>query len=104
MQPFELQTLFELARANTVALLMVAGAWLALIVTAFTLGGARWRLARPLALLASILSTVSALVTVPGISKTSFDWTALLLIALAFGIITFAFAWPAAATLMRERN
>lgn len=104
MNDYGLDTLIALARENPTVVLVVAGAWVALMVAAVALGGARWRLARPLALLAAILSAVSAMVTVPGISKISFDWGTLFLIAAGFGVITFAFAWPAIATALRQRD
>lgn len=101
----------ELVSAN---FLLVAGvfiAWIVLMAVAVRRGGARWRPTRPLAVFAAIVSSVSALFTVPSLTGMSFgavaewgDWLALLTIALGSGLITFAFAWPAVATALRERR
>jgi hypothetical protein len=82
-----------------------------LMAIAVRRGGARWRPTRPLAVFAAIVSSVSALFMVPGITGKSFgavadwgDWLELLAIALASGLLTFAFAWPAVATALRTRR
>lgn len=109
--PRFLDRLAELMSAN---FLLVAGvfiAWIVLMTVALRRGGARWRPTRPLAIFAAIVSTVSALFMVPGITGMSFgavanwnDWLELLVIALGSGLLTFAFAWPAVATALRERR
>ena len=109
--PRFLDRLAELIAAN---FLLVAGvfiAWIVLMTVAVQRGGARWRPTRPLAVFAAIVSTVSALFMVPGITGMRFgavanwsDWLELLFIALGSGLLTFAFAWPAVATALRERS
>lgn len=104
----------RLAALMAANFLLVAGvfvAWIALMAMAVQRGGARWRPTRPLAVLAAVVSTLSALFMVPSLTGMRFgavadwgDWLELLLIALGSGLITFAFAWPAVATALRERR
>lgn len=110
LQP-RLETLAGLIQANFVLVLALVIAWIILIAVTLRRGGARWRPTRPLAVFAAIVSTVSALLMVPGMTGMSFgavaaweDWVSLLAISLFAGLITFAFAWPAAATTFRERS
>lgn len=101
----------ELIAAN---ILLVAGvfiAWIVLMAIAVRRGGARWRPTRPLAVFAAIVSSVSALFMLPGLTGMRFgavanwgDWLELLAISLGSGLLTFAFAWPAVATALRQRN
>jgi hypothetical protein len=109
--PRFLDRLAELISAN---FLLVAGvfiAWFVLMAVAVRRGGARWRPTRPLAVFAAIVSSVSALFMVPSLTGMRFgavaewsDWLELLAIALGSGLLTFAFAWPAVATALRERG
>lgn len=106
-----LDRLAELIQANFLLVAAVVAAWLALTVFAVMRGGARWRPTRPLAVLGAIASSVSTLFMAPRLMGLSFgavanwaDWISLLAVALGSGLITFAFAWPAAATALRERR
>jgi hypothetical protein len=109
--PRFLDRLAELLAANFLLVAGVFVAWIVLMAVAVRRGGARWRPTRPLAIFAAIVSAVSALFTVPAITGMSFgavanwgDWLELLVIALGSGLITFAFAWPAVATALRQRE
>lgn len=103
-----LEQVSALLLSNLAAVLLLGLAWLALLACVLMRGGARWRPTRPLAVFAGVVSTLSALFIVPGLSGLSFgavanwaDWVSLLGIALTAGLITFAFAWPAVATAFR---
>lgn len=103
--------LSALILANLTPVLTILAAWVALMVCVVVRGGARWRPTRPLALFAGIVSTVSALFMVPGLTGLSFgavanwgDWLTLMAIALGSGLITVAFAWPAVATAFRAQT
>ncbi|MDX5446189.1 MAG: hypothetical protein LPJ87_09055 [Zoogloeaceae bacterium] len=109
--PRFLDRLADLMAANFGLVTGVFVAWVVLMAITVRRGGARWRPTRPLAVFAAIVSSVSALFMVPGITGKSFgavanwgDWLELLAIALASGLLTFAFAWPAVATALRARQ
>lgn len=109
--PSLVERLAELVSANFMLVAGVFVAWIVLMAVAVRRGGARWRPTRPLAVFAAIVSSVSALFMVPSLTGMRFgavaDWNAwleLLGIALGSGLITFAFAWPAVATALRDRQ
>ncbi|MBA4742964.1 MAG: hypothetical protein H2060_09690 [Azoarcus sp.] len=111
MNDFRIDRLAALLAENWPAAALVGTGWLALMIYTLLRGGARWRPTRPLAVLAAIVSAVSALFIVPMLADLPFGafaqrgrWLALFAIATASGAIAFAFAWPAAATTFRRRD
>lgn len=75
--------------------------WLVLMATAVKRPGASWRGALPGAIVIGAGVAVASFVAVPGLTKSSLselaywvDWANLLGVALGFGGIAAAFAWP----------
>lgn len=100
---------WEIALTVWPVLLIVAAVWAALMLIAWRRPGTRWKSGLPLALLAGVVIAAVAFLMVPGWTRSSLgelrywvDWANLLGVAVGFGAVGAALAWPLSA--MRRRD
>ncbi|NLF53310.1 MAG: hypothetical protein GX576_02675 [Thauera phenolivorans] len=104
-----LNILFELFLGYLPLVAAIVVAWLVLMAIAFGRGRPGWRRGLGPALMLALLVAIAAFLAIPSLTKSSLsemgywvDWANLIAIALGFGGVALALAWPLFATLRRR--